>query len=137
MNTTARLTLLLSPALAALLTACAASTHPGDSAPSPAVTSAATHINPAVTPVGPGAINYPPPARPEPPIQRAPVQRPNPNFNAVAFETEGSPPGIRAQYEAAARAYREAAAQSSSPEREQYLEAARQLDRQAAELLTR
>jgi len=89
-------------------------------------------------PAGIGAINYPPPQPPDIPAPPpAPPRRPDPNFRPVAFETEGSPPGIRAQYEAAARAYREAAAQSGSPEREQYLEAARQLDQQAAALGTR
>lgn len=129
----------LFPALATLLTACAAPTPPSNPAPAAtgAVTSAATNTVPVNAPVGPGAINLPPAPTPEPPIQRTPVQRPHPSFNAVAFETEGSPPGIRAQYEAAAAAYRQAATQSPSPRREQYLEAARQLDRQAAELITR
>ena len=84
-----------------------------------------------------GNAGYIPPEpreTPPPPITRNP---PRQDFNAVAFETEGSPPGIRAQYEAAARAYRQAAAQSPSPQREQYLEAAAQLDRQAEALITR
>ena len=74
-----------------------------------------------------------PPFNPAPP-ERAQPQQPNPNFNATAFEPGDSAPGIRAQYEAAAAAYRQAAGQAGSPEREQYLEAARKLDQQAAAL---
>ncbi len=128
MNTIRHLSLI---ALTALLSACetptpvmpASTPPPSAAAPQQVVTSAATargtedvpHFNPAPQP-------------------RAQPQQPNPNFNSIAFEPGDSAPGIRAQYEAAARSYRAAAAQSPSPEREQYLQAARQLDQQAAAL---
>ena len=138
--------------LSLLLSACVAP----PAGPSPAVTSAARRggdgapiENPTPHPDGsgiqnpipPGArgragnagLTPPPTARdyPPPPITRTP---PNPNFDATAFEAGGSAPGIRAQYETSAAAYRQVAAQSPSPQREQYLEAARQLDQQAAAL---
>ncbi len=81
-----------------------------------------------------GNAGYIPPEPRETPPHPITRTQPNSNFNATAFEPGDSAPGIRGQYEAAARSYREAAAKSGSPEREQYLEAARQLDQQAAAL---
>lgn len=130
MNTPARL--LTAIALSALISSCAtppqvSNNVPQQTAPDRAVVSNATDV---------GLFELPPPkpALPPPAPAPAPVRRPNPNFNATAFESGGSAPGIRAQYEAAAAAYRQSAAQSGSPEREQYLEAARKLDQQAAAL---
>ncbi|MBK8039989.1 MAG: hypothetical protein IPK22_23085 [Verrucomicrobiaceae bacterium] len=118
----------LLPVFAAFITSCATQpvSHeaPQQAAPNRNIVSNASSAgNPAnVKPFNP----TPPP--------RAQSQQSNVDFNATAFESGGSAPGIRAQYEASAAAYRQAAAQSPSPQREQYLEAARKLDQQAAAL---
>lgn len=128
MNTIHHLSLI---ALTALLAACQSPTPvtTASAPPSPA-TAPQQVITSAATARGTEDV---PPFNPAPP-ERAQPQQSNSNFNATAFEPGDSAPGIRDQYEAAARSYREAAAKSGSPEREQYLEAARQLDQQAAAL---